>query len=158
MIFNLFVGGIIGLIYYLIICQISNNMFLENKNIYSMQNSIMFLYFGGIIGLFLGSNMFSKDNKLENSSMKIGLYFGSAMLLFNSMITNWDKMSSQTKLLLLGINFGLIVWFSYYKIKSNNKKEKNNKEKKDKRKKSKKNKKEITTTESSDTTSSSSKE
>jgi hypothetical protein len=151
MIFNLFVGGIIGLIYYLIICQISNNMFLENKNIYSMQNSIMFLYFGGIIGLFLGGNMFSKNNKLKNSSMKIGLYFGSTMLLFNSMITNWDKMSSQTKLLLLGMNFGLIVWFSYYKIQSNNKKEL-----KQKKRKNKKIKKETTTESSELSTTSSS--
>lgn len=147
MISNLFVGGIIGLIYYLIICQISNNIFLENKNIYSMQNSILFLYFGGIIGLFLGINMFSRHNKFENTSIKIGLYLGSAMLLFNSMITNWNKMNSQTKLLLLGINLGLIVWFSYYKIKSNNKKDK--KIKSD-------NKKEVNTTESLDTTSSSS--
>ncbi len=129
MISNLFIGGIIGLIYYLIICQISNNIFLENKNIYSTQNSIIFLYFGGIIGLFLGSNMFSKNNKLENSSIKFGLYFGSIMLIFNSMIANWDKMNSQTKLLLLGINFGLLVWFSYYKIKSNNKKKKTKKTK-----------------------------
>jgi flagellar biosynthesis component FlhA len=80
------------------------------------------------------------------------------MLLFNSMITNWEKMSSQTKLLLLGINFGLIVWFSYYKIKSNNKKEKNNKKIKDKKRKNKKIKKENTTTDSTETTSTSSSE
>ncbi len=147
MISNLFIGGIIGLIYYLIICQISNNIFLENKNIYSTQNSIIFLYFGGIIGLFLGSKMFSKNNKLENSSIKFGLYFGSIMLIFNSMIANWDKMNSQTKLLLLGINFGLLVWFSYYKIKSNNKKKKTKKTKNSVDK-------EIYTTETSSSTSS----
>ena len=151
MIFNLFIGGIIGLIYYLIICQISNNLFLENKNIYSQQNSILFLYFGGLIGLFLGSNIFSEKNKLNNSSMKLGLYFGSSMLLFNSMITNWDNMNSQTKLLLLGINFGLIIWYSYYKINSGKKNI-------NKKRYKKKNKKEENTSETTDDSNSSSSE
>ncbi len=127
MLVNFFLGGLIGIIYYLIICQISNNLFCENKNIYNSQNSILFLYFGGLIGLFLGSNIFSNNKKLNNSAIKIGLYFGSSFLIFNSMIINWDNMNSQTKLLLLGINFGLIIWFSYFNKKINKKSKKKNK-------------------------------
>jgi len=119
MLFNFFIGGIIGLIYYLIICQISNNLFLENKTPLTMQKSILFLYFGGLIGLYLGSSVFSDKQKLSNSSLKIGLYFGSSILIFNAMIVNWDAMNNQTKLLLLGINFGLITWYSFYKIRQN---------------------------------------
>ena len=51
--------------------------------------------------------------KEENSALKIGLYFGSAILVFNALIVNWDKMDSQTKLLLLGINFGLLIWNTF---------------------------------------------
>jgi hypothetical protein len=119
MLFNFFIGGIIGLIYYLIVCQISNNLFLENKTPLSMQKSILFLYFGGLIGLYLGSCAFSNKNKMSNSSLKIGLYFGSSILLFNAIIVNWDAMDNQTKLLILGINFGLLIWYSFYKIKQN---------------------------------------
>ena len=119
MLFNFFIGGIIGLIYYLIVCQISNNLFLENKTHLSMQKSILFLYFGGLIGIYLGATSFSDKKKMSNSSLKIGLYFGASILIFNAMIVNWDAMDNQTKLLLLGINFGLLIWYSFYKIKQN---------------------------------------
>jgi hypothetical protein len=113
MLYNFFYGGIIGIIYYLIICQISNNIFLENqipiKLSESQQKSIMFIYFGGLIGYYIGS----KGMKKENTSLKIGLYFGAALLVFNAIIVNWDKMDSQTKLLLLGINFGLLIWNTF---------------------------------------------
>ncbi len=116
MIFNFFFGGIIGLIYYLIICQISNNLFLINKTPKSVQDSILFLYFGGLIGLFFGYNLFSDKSSMQNSSLKIGLYFGSSILILNAMIVNWDVMDHKTRLLLLGINFGLLIWYSYFKI------------------------------------------
>lgn len=103
MFFNFIIGGIIGLIYYLIICQISNNFILETN----AQHSILFMYFGGLLGLYLGS-----INNLNNSILKIGLYFGSTILIFNALILNWDNMDNDTKLLLLGINFGLIIRYS----------------------------------------------
>ena len=117
MLYNFFYGGVIGIIYYLIVCQISNNIFLENqipiKLHESLQKSIIFIYFGGLLGYYLGSNSIK-----DNNTLKVGLYFGSAILIFNSMIINWDKMDSQTKLLLLGINFGLLIWYSYVKNKT----------------------------------------
>jgi hypothetical protein len=121
MLLNFFLGGLIGLIYYLIICQISHNLYLVKPTPLSTQRSILFLYFGGLIGLFLGYNM---NNKTSNSGLRIGLYFGSSLLVFNSMLINWEYMSNETKLLLLGINFGLIIWYSYYKVNLNKKKEK----------------------------------
>ncbi len=116
MIFNFFFGGLIGLIYYLIICQISNNLFLINKTPKSVQDSILFLYFGGLIGLFFGYNIFSNKSTFQNSALKIGLYFGSSILILNAMIVNWDVMNHQTRLLLLGINFGLLIYYSYFTI------------------------------------------
>jgi len=113
---NFFIGGVIGIIYYLIICQISHNIYFENKEYNAQQKYILFVYFGGLVGLFLGSN------KLDNSALRVGLYFGSVMLVFNAMIINWQNMNAQTKLLLLGINLGLVIWYSYYKNKNNKKK------------------------------------
>lgn len=125
MLYNFFYGGVIGIIYYLIICQISNNIFLENQIPAhlsdSQQKSIMFIYFGGLIGYYLGS----KGIKKENGSLKIGLFFGSALLVFNALIVNWDKMDSQTKLLLLGINFGLLIW-NTFNVKDKTKKSEKN--------------------------------
>jgi hypothetical protein len=117
MIFNFLLGGVIGIIYYLIICQLSNNIFLENKSMMAIQRSIFFIYFGGLLGLFIGS----KIDRKSNSALKIGLYFGSPLLLFNSLIINWEHMNSDTKLILLGINMGLLVWYSYYKLNDNKK-------------------------------------
>ncbi len=119
MLLNFFLGGLIGLIYYLIVCQISHNLYLVKATPLSTQRSILFLYFGGLIGLFLGYNM---NNKTANSGLRIGLYFGSSLLIFNSMLINWEYMSNETKLLLLGINFGLIIWYSYCKVNLNKKK------------------------------------
>jgi hypothetical protein len=109
MINNLFIGGIIGILYYLLLLQLANNMFFENKNIYSMQNLILFLYFGGIIGICVG-----KILNNVNSSIKIGLYFGSSILLFNALIVHWDNMTNEIKLLLLGLNFGIIILLAQY--------------------------------------------
>ncbi len=106
MLSSILTSGTLGFLYYLIIHKISSTMISENLNNTKTQLSILFLYFSAIFGIVLGIII----NKY-NTTFRLGMYFGASLLLFSSMITNWDNMDNQTKLLLLGINFGIVVMY-----------------------------------------------
>lgn len=108
MLSNIFLSIIIGIILYLIICQIIK-LNIEEFNI---QESILIMYFFSIFTLFL-------YYKIERNEIKNGLLLTSLFLIFNSLFANWNNMSNKTKLILLTVNFCLIIAYIY--LPKNNK-------------------------------------
>lgn len=108
MLSNIFLSIIIGIILYLIICQIIK----LNIEEFNVQESILIMYFFSIFTLFL-------YYKIERNEIKNGLLLTSLFLIFNSVFANWNNMSNKTKLILLTFNFCLIIIYTY--LPKNNK-------------------------------------
>ncbi len=108
MLSNIFLSIIIGIILYLIICQIIK----LNIEEFNVQESILIMYFFSIFTLFL-------YYKIERNEIKNGLLLTSLFLIFNSLFANWNNMSNKTKLILLTFNFCLIIIYTY--LPKNNK-------------------------------------
>lgn len=86
------------------------------------QKSLITLFIIGVIGVASALTVFAETSRYKNRPIKFGLISGSIMLLIYSLITNWDKMTNVTKLLVIAMIFGIVVWFCYYMTSEPNKK------------------------------------
>ena len=66
----------------------------------------------GIVALALGYYVFGKSG-IKNRPVKIGLIVGAVILIFQSLITNWDKLQHDVRLMFIGIVFALAIFVSY---------------------------------------------
>jgi hypothetical protein len=111
MILNIVIGCILGIIYYLLICQMSKYLYIDTDSDQELniQHMILFMFLGGLIALFIGYHL------KTNSSIQFGLFIGSFMLYFNSLVINWNNMDNHRKIILLSITFGLLIWYTCVK-------------------------------------------
>ena len=103
------IGILYNVLTYELIDIFNNNLIFDEK----IQINIIFNFAFGIIGLFLGYYIFGKHNKLRNNAIKYGLYFGSCLLLFNTILYNWYMITPAVKIILFGVVLILLLWASY---------------------------------------------
>ena len=101
----------IGIIYNMIIHESTD--ILNNKFNYAdrVQKSLLIVSGGGLFGLIFA--MFFLSNGLENRAIKYGLLFGSFLLLFHSIICNWQTMQNDTRIIIMVLTLCVLMWYSY---------------------------------------------
>src|SRR5438477_327574 len=67
------------------------------------QRTMTMFFLCSIVGFFMAQTIFNTTGKLRNRIMRIGFTVASILLLFYSVLTNWDKMADETKLTIIGI-------------------------------------------------------
>ena len=103
----------IGIIYNILVYELTD--MLNNNLIYDekIQSNLIFIFFFGLLGFFLGYYLFKKNKKLKNNAIRYGLYFGSFLLLFNTLVYNWNIMANTIKLAIVVIFLMLLLFLSY---------------------------------------------
>lgn len=114
---DIILGIIVGFLFYLLSFKLIDSIFENEKPADKIQKSVISLYIIAIIGITISNTVFTNNPKLKNDMMKYGIIIGSVGLLYNSLILNWDNLDNNNKLLLLGLNFGIILWYIYSKKK-----------------------------------------
>lgn len=130
---DLLFGIPIGILYNLFFDKyitMSYNELAYNERI---QKTYTTMFIGSVIGFIIGNTLFYLHKRFKNSIVRMGLNIGSAILLFQSVIGNWDKIQDDTKLIFFGLILGLAIWYSYSK-KDDKKNKKKDKKKKNKQK------------------------
>lgn len=109
---DIFIAILIGIFYNMIIHKfieiINVNMQYNNK----IQLNLLLSFGSAIIGIIFG--MF-----VSNNAIKLGLYFGSGILLFHSVFYNWNIINDKYKLLMMATVLVILIWFSYNKYDDN---------------------------------------
>jgi len=90
----------IGILFNMIIHNISD---IVTHNI---EKKLMFLLILAVIGILIGKFL------LENKTLRYGLYFGSSILLYYTLVMNWDVMDQYAKVIIIGIVLGYVVKFA----------------------------------------------
>jgi len=90
----------IGILFNMIIHNVSD-IFTNN-----IEKKLMFLLIFAVIGILIGKFL------LENKTLRYGLYFGSSILLYYSLIMNWDIMDQYAKVILICVIFGYVIKFA----------------------------------------------
>lgn len=109
----------IGIIYNMIVHE-SANVF-NDKFTYKnrVQRNLLMIFGGGLIGLVIA--MFCLSNSTSSVALRYGLYFGSILLLAHSVMYNWEIMQNDTRIIVMILILGVLIWYSYSSRQENNK-------------------------------------
>jgi hypothetical protein len=77
------------------------------------QKTILLLFIIGIVGIMIASTIFLSHPYFENTAIRYGLLFGSGLLMFYSLITNWHIMHDDTRFIMLAIVLAGLIWYCY---------------------------------------------
>ncbi len=108
MIKTILLSIIIGIIYTVLLMKTSEIIFSDQKYDNKVQNTLAFLFVISIIGLIISHKLLTNDSL----PIKFGLTVGSVILLFYSLVINWDLISNNTKLLILLGSFAAIIYYT----------------------------------------------
>lgn len=99
---------------YVVLVNKSISLFLSDLT-YSekFQQSMLIIFMIAILSLALAYTVFSSHELYKNNIIKIGLTVGGIWIMFHSLFINWNNINEEIKLLVIGVIFGLIIWFSY---------------------------------------------
>mgnify|MGYP003333803470 CR=1 FL=1 len=81
---------------------------LEEKK----KKNIIISFIAGLVGILIGWKVFYKS-KLKNRPVMISLFVASSFLIINSLFFNWDGLTNDTKLLMLGVVLVGMIIVSY---------------------------------------------
>jgi hypothetical protein len=74
----------------------------------NIEKKLMFLLVFAVIGILFGKFMLNKG------ALRYGLYFGSILLLYYTLIMNWDIMDKYAKIVLVCVLFGYTIKFAIH--------------------------------------------
>ena len=78
------------------------------------QKTATTLFVIGLVGIIISQAIFNKQNSLNNRAVRFGLLAGSAMIIFYSVVKNWDMLDDITKLIIFGILFAVVIGWTYF--------------------------------------------
>lgn len=108
---NLFYILVIAIIYTLAVKQTIKIIYKDEYD-YKEVSLITYEYIFGIVGILVGKYIFG-NKLLKNKIMKNGLIFGGSILIFFSLILNWNIISDNTKLISIIILMFFVTYRTY---------------------------------------------
>ena len=122
------IGSIIGFILYVLVISISKSATADLEFNEKTQKIFIFNFISGLCLLCLAFTTFAKGGKLNNRAVKTGLLLSGFCLSLNTIIINWDFLSDNTRICLIGVCLAIVVWYAYYLDSPTNKKKKKKRE------------------------------
>jgi hypothetical protein len=103
----------IGVLYTVIVQKIAEILTKDIKYDERIQKNLILAFIGGMFGYIVAMSLFDKGSLLENRGVKYGMFFGSSLLIVNTVLFNWSVLDNDTKLFILGFVLSAIIIVSY---------------------------------------------
>lgn len=103
----------LGVIYSLFVQKLCDVIFGDYRYNEKNQKYIMLLFISGVVGIILAKTIFTSNKKFQNKIIKDGLIIGGIILILYTVLSYWDKMTNETKLLIIGVVLGGLFWYCY---------------------------------------------
>ncbi len=113
----------IALMYNIIVHNIASVAYKDQQYEEKHTNTIIMLILFGGIGIIISKLLTTKFPSYDNVYLNYGLYYGGILLILTAVFSNWNKITEEMKFIVLGLLFGVLIWFGYKKD-SKEKKEK----------------------------------
>jgi uncharacterized membrane protein len=110
---------IAGIIYYLV-DKVSSNFVSDYEYNEKIQKQFIITFIFGIILIFMSYMLFTQNKILHNNSIRYATLFSGIFLSFVSIIFNWNRLSENTKIILMSTAFIILVIYTYYINYQNN--------------------------------------
>ena len=101
------------ILFLLFIYKLIEILTMKEKPDDKVKKTLILAFIFGILSLAIGFYVFGKSG-LKNRPVKFGLIVGSLILLFQTLITNWDKLQHDIRLMFIGVVLGLTIFVSYF--------------------------------------------
>ena len=103
----------IGVLYNIFFHKIGEIINNECKYDEKIQRNLILTFIGGLIGFILAFTIFSTHKSFSNRAVKYGLYFGSLLLFFHTLVYNWNVIGDDIKLFIVTITMALLICYAY---------------------------------------------
>ena len=116
-ILNITVSTTIAILFNLFIHHLTSILFRDMMYKEKTNKSVIFILISGIIGVVM-SKMLFKQKKKERSVVENGLWLGGLLLIITSIFINWQTMSDDIKLLMIGVSLFGLIWYTKTTLES----------------------------------------
>lgn len=100
----------IAIVYNLLVHSIASFTFKDLQYEEKHKNTLLMLVIFGIIGIVISQLIIFKNNK--NSVVGKGLFYGGIILILTALFSNWENMTEEIKLFLVGAIFIYLIWYA----------------------------------------------
>ena len=109
---NLFYVLLVAITYTLVVKQTIKTINKDEYDYKEVATLITYEYICGVIGILIGKYVFG-SKIMKNKIMKNGLIFGGIILIFFSLVLNWNIISDKTKLVSIVLLMIFIIYRTY---------------------------------------------
>lgn len=110
---NITVSTTIALVYNLFVHHLTSMMFKNNEYYEKINKSITFILVSGVFAVVMSKLIYtSKNKKHKPSVVSNGLWLGGLLLITTSIFINWQSVSDDLKLLMVGATLFGLIWYS----------------------------------------------
>ena len=102
----------IGLLFILFVNKLIEILTHDTVAEARIKKNIIISFIIGIIGILIAWFIFYRS-RVKNLGVMLGLMLGSIYLMINSLILNWDKLSNDSKLFMIGSVLVALIVISY---------------------------------------------
>ncbi len=106
---NITVSTSIAILYNLFVHHMSSIMFKDYAYEEKINKSVIFILIAGIMGVVMSNLLF--DSK-STSVISSGLWLGGILLIITSIFVNWQTLSDDIKLLMIGATLVALIYYS----------------------------------------------
>jgi len=104
---------ILSVLYILFVNKIAEMFSLSNsENEEKINSYVMTVYFISILGLVI-ANVWIIEKNNGNYVLKKSLTYGGIIILFYTMLNNWDMLDDYAKLTMFGLSIACVVYYAY---------------------------------------------
>jgi len=122
--YNIIYAIPVAIVYNLFVYKLADVVFKKSSHDSKIQKTMILVFFFGIVSLLIAQSFFSSNARFKNPIIKYGLVFGAIISVVYGALNYWEKITNETKLILIVIGFVLILRYSYTLV--NNKQNNNN--------------------------------
>jgi len=105
----IFIAILYNLFIHLLTSKLYKNALYDEKH----SNSVVFLVISGIVGIVISKIFMQHYKKYKNNIVSKGLYAGGIFLIITAIISNWDSVGDNFKIVLSGLILVIMIWIPY---------------------------------------------
>lgn len=114
---NITVSTMIAILYNFFVHYLTSTMFKNAAYEEKINRSIIFILIAGVIGVVMSKLLFDSPKKKKSKEKKTsvvsnGLWLGGILLIVTSIFVNWQTLSDDIKLLMIGITLVALIYYS----------------------------------------------
>lgn len=112
---NIIVSTSIAILYNLFVHHMASIMFKDSTYEDKINKSMIFILIAGIMGVVMAKLLFEdkdKNGKVKPSIIGSGLWLGGILLIITAIFVNWQTLSDDLKLLMIGITLVALIYYS----------------------------------------------